>query len=168
MTSYWRTVEQHWSTHDVLILDLLAEQRIAEAMAQGAFDDLPGAGRPLELADDVLVPEELRTAYRLLKRAGFVPPEVESLREIAALERVVFDATDDATRARAARRLSVLRARLAAGTRGSGAGFDAPYLGRLLERLEERVTSPCSGVPDMVTDKQRSVPPSTRRGCSPV
>ena len=55
--------------------------RIAEAMAEGAFDDLPGAGKPLALDDDTLVPEDLRVAYRILKNAGFLPPEVESRRE---------------------------------------------------------------------------------------
>ena len=50
-----------------------------------AFDDLPGSGRPLELDDDRLVPEELRVAWRILKNAGFVPPEIEALRDIDAL-----------------------------------------------------------------------------------
>jgi hypothetical protein len=51
------------------LLDPLAESRIAEAMARGDFDDVPGAGRPLELADDTLAPRELRGAYRILKNA---------------------------------------------------------------------------------------------------
>jgi len=46
----------------------LAEQRIREAQAQGMFDDLPGAGAPLNLDDDAMVPEELRAAYRILKK----------------------------------------------------------------------------------------------------
>jgi len=58
-------------------LEWIAERRIAEAVSQGAFDRLPGAGRPLELDDDALVPEELRIAHRILKNAGFVPREVE-------------------------------------------------------------------------------------------
>lgn len=44
--------------------DDLIERRIEEARRQGAFDDLPGSGRPLELDDDRLVPEELRVAWR--------------------------------------------------------------------------------------------------------
>ena len=39
----------------------------------GAFDDLPGAGKPLDLDDDRLVPEDVRIAYRILRNAGFVP-----------------------------------------------------------------------------------------------
>ncbi len=67
------------------LLDELVERRIREAAQRGEFDDLPGAGRPLQLDDDPLVPEELRAAYRLLKNAGYVPPEVDHLRELGAL-----------------------------------------------------------------------------------
>ena len=48
------------------ILDKLAEQQIDEAHARGDFDDLAGAGRPLQLEDLSQVPEELRAAYLLL------------------------------------------------------------------------------------------------------
>ena len=58
------------------MLELIAERRIAEAIANGDLDDLPGAGRPLELDDDPLVPEELRMAHRILKNAGYAPAEV--------------------------------------------------------------------------------------------
>ena len=61
------------------MLDFLAEQRIAEAIAKGELDELPGEGRPLDLDDDALVPEELRLAYRILKNAGIAPPEVKKL-----------------------------------------------------------------------------------------
>jgi hypothetical protein len=39
------------------MFDLLAERKIAEALANGEFDDLPGAGQPLALDDDPLVPK---------------------------------------------------------------------------------------------------------------
>jgi hypothetical protein len=54
----------------VLALEYLAEKKIAEAAERGELDDLPGAGRPLELDDDALVPEEMRMANRILKNAG--------------------------------------------------------------------------------------------------
>ena len=38
------------------MLEFIAEQRIAEAIAKGELDDLPGAGRPLALDDDAHVP----------------------------------------------------------------------------------------------------------------
>jgi len=92
----------------MLALELLAEKKIEEAVSRGEFDHLPGAGRPLDLDDDPLIPEELRIAYRILKNAGFVPPEVEALNEIAALERL---AIGDAT---AVKKLALLKARIEA------------------------------------------------------
>jgi hypothetical protein len=62
----------------MLALELIAELKIAEAAARGEFDNLPGAGRPLDLAEDPLVPEEQRMANRILRNAGFKPPEVEA------------------------------------------------------------------------------------------
>ncbi len=61
------------------MLEFIAEQRIAEAIANGELDDLPGAGKALELDDHALVPEELRVAHRILKNAGVAPPEVRRL-----------------------------------------------------------------------------------------
>ena len=66
-------------------LDALVERRIQAAIARGEFDGLPGAGRPLALDDDPLVPEELRVAYRLLKNAGYVPPELAQISEVNQL-----------------------------------------------------------------------------------
>lgn len=92
------------------LLDALAEARIEEALAAGAFDDLPGAGRPLELDDDRFVPEELRAAYRILKRAGFVPPEVEARRELAVLSALLATLDDAGERKRALVKLALINA----------------------------------------------------------
>jgi hypothetical protein len=88
------------------MLDFLVEQKLLEAVSRGEFDDLPGAGRPLDLDDDPLIPEDLRLAYRILKNAGFVPPEVETLNEIAALERIAMG------NATAVKKLALLKARV--------------------------------------------------------
>ncbi len=58
------------------VIQSIAERRIEESMARGDFDDLPGRGRPLELEDDSHVPPELRMAYKVLRNAGCVPPEL--------------------------------------------------------------------------------------------
>ena len=95
------------------MFDLIAERKIAEALARGELENLPGAGRPLELDDDALIPEELRAAYRILKNAGFVPPEVQTLNDIASLERYVNQQeVDAAARAKAVRKLAMLRTRI--------------------------------------------------------
>jgi hypothetical protein len=98
------------------MLDFLVEQRLEEAVSRGELANLPGEGRPLELDGDALVPEELRATYRILKNAGFVPPEVEALNEIAQLEPLVSQGGEDAApRAKAARKLALLRTRIEAG-----------------------------------------------------
>jgi hypothetical protein len=85
--------------------DAIVEARIAEAQRAGAFEGLPGAGRPLDLDDDRLVPEDVRMAWRILRNAGFVPPEVEARREAADLRRLLAAATAEPARRRALARL---------------------------------------------------------------
>ena len=68
------------------MLDFLAEKKLAEAVSRGELDDLPGQGRPLELQEDLLVPEELRLAYRILKNAGYVPPEIKAANKLTLLK----------------------------------------------------------------------------------
>jgi len=107
------------------MLLLLAERRIEEAVSRGELDDLPGAGQPLALDDDPLVPEELRLAYRILKNAGYVPPEVDALRQLAQLERLVYDeCTDAIAHAKAVKKLALLRTRV-----------EAAYYGKAVARL---------------------------------
>ncbi len=113
------------------LIDQLAETRIAEAAARGEFDDLPGAGRPLVLDDDTLVPEALRAAYRLLKNAGFIPPELDLRREITDLRQLLHRIADEGERDACARRLNLLLARLAAQGRELPMVLQARYGERL-------------------------------------
>jgi len=87
----------------------LVERKIAEAIARGAFDDLPGAGKPLDLNDYLLVPEELRVANRILRNAGLVPPEIAQLAQInqliAGIERSELAADENSSGARRLRAL---------------------------------------------------------------
>jgi hypothetical protein len=108
--------------------DALVEERIQEALRRGDFDNLPGAGRPLALDDDCLVPPEVRIAYRILKNAGFVPPEVLERREIAELEDEIAAIQDAVARQHALTKLALLRARL--GARRSRAIARNPYYER--------------------------------------
>lgn len=123
---------------DVNLIDRIAEQRILEALERGELDDLPGAGRPLELDDDTLVPAEMRLACRVLKNAGFVPREVTLRRELlaaAAVER----GEDDAARAAAGRRLTLLRAQLDASRGGrSPLWIEEAYRQAAAARLNRR------------------------------
>ena len=122
----------------MLMLDAIAEERIREAQSRGEFDDLPGAGAPLDLEDDAMVPEELRAAYRLLKNAGYVPPELEIHREIREIEQLLKAATAGAERARLLARINFLLTRSAAGRRHGDLTVQEDYLEKMAEQLERR------------------------------
>ena len=50
----------------------VAEQKIQEALKNGAFDHLPGTGKPLVMEDLSHLPPEARMAYTILKNSGFL------------------------------------------------------------------------------------------------
>lgn len=66
-------------------LQKIIEEKIAEAIASGEFDNLPGSGKPLDLEDYFKAPEDMRMCFGLLKSNDFIPPEVELLKEIEKL-----------------------------------------------------------------------------------
>jgi hypothetical protein len=76
----------------------IVEQRIKEAMEKGEFDNLPGKGRPIALEDDSHVPEDLRLAYKLLKNADCLPPELLEKREILQMEDMLATIPDEKER----------------------------------------------------------------------
>jgi hypothetical protein len=67
----------------------LAQNRIEEAIAAGEFEDLPGRGQPLDLTEYFSRPAAERAGASLLKNAGVLPPEMELLKQIAALETAI-------------------------------------------------------------------------------
>jgi hypothetical protein len=64
--------------------NFIAERKIREAIEEGAFDHLEGAGRPLDLQEDPFEDPSLRMAHRLLKNNGFAPAWIEEARQIEA------------------------------------------------------------------------------------
>jgi hypothetical protein len=78
-----------------LLLEKIAEKKIREAIARGEFANLPGAGKPLRLEDDSMIPEDLRVAYKILKNAGCIPPELELRREIITLRDLLRSIEDE-------------------------------------------------------------------------
>lgn len=122
------------------LIDELAEQRIAEARDRGELEGLPGQGKPLRLDDDSLVPEHLRAAFRILKNAGYLPPELRVLREIEEVEDLLraLPDTDHAGRSRAHRRLELLRMRMEhERSRANGPLWlrEPEYAARVVQRL---------------------------------
>ncbi len=71
-------------------LESVVDKQIREAMERGDFDNLRGAGKPLDLARDPNVPEDWELAYHLLKNAGFAPDWIETRKEIDAARAKLF------------------------------------------------------------------------------
>jgi hypothetical protein len=118
------------------LLDALVEQRIAAA-ARGEFEDLPGAAAPQDVDADLLVPEEVRAANRILKIAGFVPPAIEQLRSLRHLQEALRDAGDDAARCSVQAKMLALDMALES-LRGAPTVVPREYCRRIAERLSER------------------------------
>jgi hypothetical protein len=114
----------------------IVEERIRQSMEKGEFDNLPGAGRPLDLDDYSFVPEELRMAYKILKNADCVPPEIELKKEILQTEMLLESMTDVKRRYKVIKKLNFLIMKLNAMRKGS-ASFDVPqkYEAKLVEYL---------------------------------
>ena len=76
----------------------LADRRIEEAMREGKFDNLPGAGKPIEL-EPMPAEENARLvwwALRLLKQNDFIPEEVRWHKALDRLREAVNSASDEA------------------------------------------------------------------------
>lgn len=58
------------------------DQIIQSAMQEGAFDNLPGKGKPLKLDENPHLDPEWQLAYHLLKQNGFAPNFVEKRQAI--------------------------------------------------------------------------------------
>lgn len=96
------------------IFEILAEQRIADAIRRGELDNLPGAGRPLVFDDELFVSGEQRMINRVLKNAGFTPPEVRLRKELADLREALAQDPDDEQRTQLQRELNMVLLRLGA------------------------------------------------------
>ena len=59
----------------------IVEERILKAQKQGKFENLVGSGN-----ENWCIPEELRLAYKILKNADCLPPEIELKKEIKQTE----------------------------------------------------------------------------------
>ena len=81
------------------MFDKLVEQKIRQAMAEGEFEGLEGAGRPVDLEAYFATPEDLRAGFAVLKNAGVPPEEVQLLQEIDALKRQLERRPDESARA---------------------------------------------------------------------
>jgi hypothetical protein len=86
----------------------IAENRILEAIEAGEFDNLKGHGRPLRFEDESHIPPELRLAYKILKNADCLPPELTLRQEVVTLQDLVASMEDEAEKLKQMRRLNFL------------------------------------------------------------
>ena len=126
-------------TGAVPLFQRIAEQRILEAQRAGAFDNLPGKGKPLELEDLSWVPEELRLGYHVLKNAHVLPPEVELLKDIHILEDLLKHVEEEGERRALAKSIQWKMIRLDLLKRRSlNAASLRSYAGKLVAKLQLR------------------------------
>lgn len=114
----------------------IVEDRIKKAQHQGGFDNLPDAGRPLNLDDDRHIPEDLRLAYKILKNADCLPPEIEMKKEIQQTQDLLAGMKDTAEKYRVLKKLNFLIMKFNA-SRNSDARFDMPqeYMSTITDRM---------------------------------
>lgn len=87
---------------------------LAESERTGELRTAASFGKPLDFGDGYMeTPEELRMGFKILKDAGFVPPEIELMREIEALSQSLDAAPTQEDREAKRRLLSEQRQRLA-------------------------------------------------------
>lgn len=85
--------------------EIIAENKIREAIENGEFDNLSLRGQPLDLDEGQFVPLHLRLAQRILKNAGFIPPVLQLKKEILQLSERLAETTDESVRESIKRRL---------------------------------------------------------------
>ena len=85
----------------------IVEKKIKDAEKNGEFDNLPGKGKPLNLEDDSRIPEDLRLAYKILKNADCLPPEIELKKEIKQMEDMLENIPDEKERYRQIKKINL-------------------------------------------------------------
>jgi hypothetical protein len=121
--------------HDAIAL--VAERKIQEALRNGDFDRLPGAGKPLEMEDLSHLPPEARMAYTILKNSGFVDEPQDMRRPLSPDREFKRTSPEEGSAHGKLRKLDVLMHRL---RRARGQAdflppiLDALYLDKLIKR----------------------------------
>ena len=120
-------------------LERLAEERIRDAIQRGEFDNLPGRGKPLNLEDDRHIPDDLRLAYKVLRNAGCLPPELELKKEISKAEELLSSMADEGERYRQLQKVNFLIMKLNEMRKGSVEWEEKQlYYGKIVEKAGTR------------------------------
>jgi hypothetical protein len=89
------------------LIDLI-NQKIAAAEAEGAFDNLEGAGKPLPREED----PENALVNRLIKESGGVPEFVSLSRELTRLREELRETGDRSRRQDIMKEMSMMEAKI--------------------------------------------------------
>jgi hypothetical protein len=115
---------------------IIAERKISESIEEGLLNIEAWHNRPLPKSNDCMIPDDLRMAYKMLKNAGYVPPEIETKKEIQKLEDLIAASEDEHTRVKQIKKLNYLEMKLDA-MRGKSASLEnqEKYYQQVVERL---------------------------------
>ena len=117
--------------------DRIIEERIRRAQQKGKFEDLEGTGKPLMLEEDGHVAGELRLAYKILKNADCLPPEIQLKNEIKRTEDLLSGMEDTAEKYRTLKKLNFLIMKLnSLGNLPIDLEMPQKYSVKVLERME--------------------------------
>ena len=88
--------------------------KLRQAELSGELKNANGYGKPMVDADGWFeTPEALRMPFKMLKDAGFAPPEIALFHERAALAEALKSAKDETARVEIQRQLSALEQKIA-------------------------------------------------------
>ena len=115
----------------------IVEERIKKAQRRGDFKNLAGSGKPLVLENDSHVPEDLRLAYKVLKNADFVPPEIELKKEIRRTQDLLEGMDDTTQKYNALTKLNFLIMKVNT-LRSGRIEFEVPqkYASKVVDKIE--------------------------------
>ena len=117
----------------------IAERRIAQAIEDGTLQTDRWRNKPLPLDDDSFVPNDLKMAYKILKNSGFVPPEIETRKDIHKLEDLIKQTEDEHQRVKQMKKLSVLLMKLdSQRSAPSSIETDDEYYRKIVEKVSLR------------------------------
>jgi hypothetical protein len=119
----------------------IVEERILKAQKQGEFENLDGSGKPLKFNESWSIPEELRLAYKILKNADCLPPEIELKKEIRQTEDLLAGMQETSEKYRILKKLNFLIMKLNT-IRDTSIMFEMPqhYMEKLVGHIEKSKT----------------------------
>ncbi|QTA82696.1 DUF1992 [Desulfonema limicola] len=114
----------------------IIEKRIKSAQQKGEFENLPGAGKPIIFENDSHIPEDLRLAYKILKNANCIPPEIELKKEVQQTEELLSNIDDAKEKYRILKKLNFIIMKINT-MRNTSVLFEVPQ--KYMEKISERV-----------------------------